>query len=425
MKIKSKYTYFFLLILLLLPFIQESLSLFKLEPLTGAISSPELTKFQKQEWIEGTYQQKKDEENNQTFGFRSTFIRVHNQINFSLFKKVSAKGVIVGLNNCLYEENYITAWNGSDYLGDEKIDSLSTKLTFINQALKRQGKQLLILLAPGKGTFYPEYIPMKYRISTSKKTNYKEIANDLQEKGLNYIDFNKYFKDLKPKSPYILYPMHGIHWSGYGMCLAIDTILKRIEQIRGTKINKCYWDTIKFDKPRYSDNDIETGLNLLLSLNKEKLAYPNIKYQNSSDAEKPSILTIGDSFYWGLLNLHFQDPFSKSSFWYYNREAYESGSSSVIDVAQIDLQKKINETDIIIIISTDANLPKLGWGFIDNLYNLLSGKNSAFTKDQINSVINSIRTDQKWMEQIKDKAKQRNITIDSMLVLDAIWMLKH
>lgn len=424
MKIKLKHTYFILLIILFLPYLQEKFMLFKLEPLTGAINTPEQVQFRGKEWFDAIYQQKKDEENNQTFGFRSTFIRIHNQINFSLFKKVSANGVIVGLDNCLYEENYIRAWNGSDYIGDKKIDSLSSKLTYIDEELKKRGKQLLIILAPGKGTFYPEYIPVKYRRPKSEKTNYKEIVTNLHNKGINYIDFNQYFNNLKSKSPYILYPKHGIHWSNYGMCLAIDTILKRIEQIKGTKINKCYWDTIKYDKPRFSDNDIEKGLNLLFSFKNEKLAYPNIKYQKLPNVEKPSLLTIGDSFYWGLLNLHFQEPFSNSSFWYYNREAYEAGNETVIDVAQIDLEKKINETDIIMIISTDANLPKIGWGFIDNLYNLLAGRNNGFTKEEINGVVNFIKTDQKWMDQIKVKAKQRNISIDSMLVIDAIWMLK-
>jgi hypothetical protein len=54
----------------------------------------------------------------------------------------------------------------------------------------------------------------------------------------------------------------------------------------------------------------------------------------------------------------------------------------------------------------------------------LAGRNNGFTKEEINGVVNFIKTDQKWMDQIKVKAKQRNISIDSMLVIDAIWMLK-
>ena len=64
MKIKLKHTYFILLIILFLPYLQEKCMLFKLEPLTGAINTPEQVQFRGKEWFDAIYQQKKDEENN-------------------------------------------------------------------------------------------------------------------------------------------------------------------------------------------------------------------------------------------------------------------------------------------------------------------------------------------------------------------------
>jgi len=38
---------------------------------------------------------------------------------------------------------------------------------------------------------------------------------------------------------------------------------------------------------------------------------------------------------------------------------------------------------------------------------------------------NDIKTDKNWMTNIEKKAHEKNIPIDSMITLDAIWVLEH
>jgi hypothetical protein len=42
-------------------------------------------------WINGDYQREKEKYFNDQFGFRNDFVRLHNQIGYSLFKKMNAK----------------------------------------------------------------------------------------------------------------------------------------------------------------------------------------------------------------------------------------------------------------------------------------------------------------------------------------------
>lgn len=46
-------------------------------------------------------------------------------------------------------------------------------------------------------------------------------------------------------------------------------------------------------------------------------------------------------------------------------------------------------------------------------------------KDRLEDMINYIKTDKEWMKLIEQKAKENNVSIDSMIVLDAKWVLEN
>ena len=103
----------------------------KLEPLKGAIEYGKDTTFSIKSWLSEDYQHVKEKYINENFAFRSTFVRLHNQLQFSLFKVAFANGVIVGKDNYLYERNYIRAATGSDFIGK---DSIHKKVEYMKRA---------------------------------------------------------------------------------------------------------------------------------------------------------------------------------------------------------------------------------------------------------------------------------------------------
>jgi hypothetical protein len=367
---KIRITLFLLLLLfLVLPFFQAKFHFINLTPLSGAINKPKKEYFSFKNWFTGDYQEKEEKYLNETFGFRNLFIRINNQVAFNLFNKAKANGVIIGKNYYLYEVNYIKAYYGEDFIGVDSITHRIRKLKFLQDTLAKLNKNIIIVFAAGKGSFYPEYFPKKY-IREKGKTNYEYHVKLAKELGLNYIDFNKYFIENKNTSKYPLYPQYGIHWSFYGMCLVTDSLIHYIEKIRKIDIPNLFWNGFEWADAKEGDYDIADGMNLMFKLKSFKMAYPSVQIQSDSGKTKPSVLVVSDSFYWGLFNLGISNAFSNSHFWFYNQQIYPDSYQSLKVTSQVNLREEIDKHDVIILMATEASLPNLGWGFIENMYNL-------------------------------------------------------
>lgn len=420
---------FTILVILIIPFFQAKFNIVNLTPLKGAITEPVKKYFKVKEWFSGIYQEHKEKYLNETFGFRSLFIRVNNQIAFTLFNKAKANGVIIGKNNYLFEENYIKAYYGTDYIGYDSIKQRMQGLKYIQDTLTKLNKNIILVFAAGKGSFYPEYFPENYKIE-KKITNYEVHVEQAQQQGISYIDFNKYFLENKNKSQYPLYPQYGIHWSYYGMCLAADSIIRFIENTRNIDMPNLYWDQIEIAQPKKSDYDIADGMNIIFKFKTFNMAYPQIKIQSDSAKTKPSVLVISDSYYWGMFNFGISNAFTNSHFWFYNKQIYPDSYQSPIETSQINLKDEIAKHDVIIIMATEATLPNFGWGFIENTYNLFKGvktktKFDAEFQTKIINLRNHIKTDKNWMKKIEKKAALNKVSVDSMITLDAIWLIQH
>lgn len=420
---------FIILVVLIAPFFQAKFNIIKLTPLKGAITEPEKKYFNVKEWFSGNYQEQEEKYLNETFGFRSLFIKINNQIAFTLFNQAKANGVIIGKKNYLFEENYIKAYYGDDYIGYDSIKHRMQYLKYIQDTLTKLNKNIILVFAAGKGSFYPEYFPEKY-ITEKKRTNYETHVELAHQLGVSYIDFNKYFIENKSKTPNPLYPQYGIHWSYYGMCLAADSIVRFIENTRNIDLPNLYWNEIEIAQPKESDYDIADGMNILCKLKSFNMAYPKIQIQSDSGKTKPSVLVVSDSYYWGMFNFGISNAFTNSHFWFYNKQIYPDSYQSPIETSQIYLKDEIAKHDVIIIMATEATLPDFGWGFIENTYNFFKGIESTAEFDaefqtKILNLRNYIRTDKKWMEQIEKKAAINDVSVDSMITLDAIWQIQH
>lgn len=414
-------------ILLLIPWIQSVLNIAYEKPLSGAIKEPVETEFTFTGWFSGEFQSKHEEYINESFGFRNFFVRLNNQLAFNLFNKAKANGVIVGKDNYLYELNYLLAYSGKDFIGEDSIRQNIERLKFIQEELGKRNKTVLLVLAPGKASFYPEFIPDEY-LQTDSPTNYKIYAKLSNDFGINTIDFNSYFISQKESSEYPLYPKGGIHWSHYGMCMALDSIVHRLEKLRNENLTEIYWDNVRMDLPNEVDNDIANGMNLLFTPCKDSMAYPEIIIKEEDVAVRPSAVVIGDSFYWDMYNLTPRVFNENHHFWYYNKEGFPPEAGSPVNVDNLNFQQELEQHDIFMILCTEANLSRLGWGFIDRAYEALKDGSANEVPDfakKVEETKNYIRSDKKWMEVIVQKAKDQGISADSMLTLDAIWVVNE
>lgn len=363
-----------LMLLLFAPLIQKIHPFVDLKPLNGVfwpIAKPDSIQ---KNWFSGEYQKEYEGYFNENFGFRNWFVRLNNQNTYSLFDQVHCSNVIVGKNNQLFQDFYIDAYSGKDFVGITEIQEKCFKLKKIQDTLSNKGIHLMVLIAPSKANFFPEYIPEEYKEILDKKlpTNYQLFSAELKEKNINTIDFNRWYIEHKDKTDFPLYPQGGVHWSFYGAAFAADTLIENMKRISNEnyidiKINKGeIRDTIPIQ-----DRELTDGMNLIFPLPAYKTAFPNLEF-DTINRIKPNVLTISDSYFnnlneVGLFKYGFSDQSLNLESFYMSHSVY---TNSYLYVYLLDLKKEIESRKFVIIITTVPNLNKFGWGFIEKAYDL-------------------------------------------------------
>ncbi len=422
MEIKSKIFLLFMIgIFLWLPLIQFYTDYKDVEKLHGYFKIEDRPEFSVNSWLDNSFQDQYDKYFNQKFGFRDDLVRIHNQIDYILFKELNANGVIVGKNEYLYEQNYIKSYLGEDYLGKEKIKSTIKKMDSIYKVLKENQTEMLIIIAPGKGWFYPEFIP-DAMMHEQGPTNYEEYIEELSKTDIPYIDFNDLFIKMKDTSSIVLYPKTGIHWSQGSIPFVLDSIINKAESILNKDLPNII---VSYPPPRSAadkqDTDIEKSLNLILPLDIPKMTYPIMSYEKGEHLIKPKLIGVADSFFWQFVNNGIiKGPFSDVQFWYYYKQIHATELKNLF-IKDIDTKKELYDTDIVILMSTDANLYKFPFGFTNALE--YSKFDEAEKEKKIRNLMKYIKTDEKWLNNIKSKAERRGISIDSMLYIDAQYII--
>ena len=362
------YILVFVMLVICLPILQDLTHFTAVRPLSGAIEKIRSPEFTLASWFERDFQDKKEKYINQEFGLRNILVRLHNQLCYWIFDEAYAKWVVVGKSNYLYESGYIDSYYGKDFVGDEVINGQVHKLKFLQDTLKKLGKDLIVVITPGKASFFPEYIPNRFK-ADMKKTNYVSFVEHLNREDVDYLDFSPWFDKMKGQTPYPLYPQYGVHWSIYGSALAADSLLKYIEVRRNTDLPDLRF--AGYEQPdtlRSPDDDVYAGMNLLLPPRSYRMAYPVVEIKDDSLKSKPSAIVIADSYFWNIYNQKiFQKTFRDFKFWFYNQEVFPDHFQKQTLTSGLDLRKTIEKTDVIIILSRNSDVQRFGWGFIDSL----------------------------------------------------------
>ncbi|MCU0428760.1 MAG: hypothetical protein MUF42_02200 [Cytophagaceae bacterium] len=411
-----------ILVFIFVPILQQSSGLVPVEDLYGAYEKAKKPTCTLDSLYKGAYQNSIEKWCNENFGFRNTLVRFHNQLGFWLYKKSYTNNVTVGKEDYLFDISYINAYTGADYAGEEELRNRVSIAKKLQDSLRAHGIQLLFVLAPGKASFFPEYIPDKY-LNNRIPGNYETIRKLFLEKEINHIDFRKWFAEKKATSPYPLFPKCGIHWSVYGATLAADSMLRKIEQLTDTPLNRMTIDSIMVSNQlREVDQDVGKGMNLLWEINSYPMAYPVVSY--STLEKKLKVLTVADSYYWTMPLLDFKDKvFEKNNFLYYNKQLYVNNGGDPYSEEKINRARLILGHDVIIVMATDANLGAFGWNFFENTYNgLFDLKSKAGNRIPLPIAIlmNDVQYDPTLLKSAKEKSERLKIPLDSAIHLNAL-----
>jgi len=429
---KKRVLFIFIVLILFIPSIQQQFNIFPKNSLKGAYELKEKPELSVENWFEGNFQTKYQMYLNDHLGFRSFFVRIYNQMHYSFYNVAKANGVIVGKENYLFEENYIKAHLGTDFIGGKIISEKVFKLKKIKDTLATKGIDLVVMLAPGKGSYLPEYIPDSYFMNKSDSTNYKTYKKEILASDINLLDFNKWFIELNGSVEHKLFPKNGIHWSSYAQAMVTDSLFNYLN----TMTKPLCFQNLKFtgisksSEMRGQDQDIEDGMNLMFDISDNEMAYPEISVSKLKNNNEPKLLTIGDSYYWGIIKLaNSKGLLKKSSFWFYNKQVFPHSDSIDLRVEDIDIQSEIERNDVILLLATDANLYKFAFGFIDNVYDIyytkLEDRKSYKREQRILDYAKEMRDNHTERQKIKEKAIKKEVSFEEELRNNAkyrIWI---
>ena len=116
---------------LFFPVAQQHFQWFSVTRLRGAYYPAFDATFGFKNWFSGHYQTQKEKYLNENFGCRNLAVRLHNQIDFSLFSKVNAKQFVIGKEGCIYAYGYLDAYSGRDFVGADSIARRMQRLKFV------------------------------------------------------------------------------------------------------------------------------------------------------------------------------------------------------------------------------------------------------------------------------------------------------
>lgn len=410
---------------LLLSFVKEN----NKPNLVGLVISDDKPVFSWSDWFHGVYQEEMDDYNGDHWSLKEISVRLNNQFYYKAFNQIRVNNFVIGKEDYIFSEGYIFSAYGDDVMEEKKVNSLLEKAKVIQDTLKAKGIDLLLVYAPGKGMGCREFIEDKYKHEFTK-TNASVFVEKSKELGLNYLDLYSYFEKLKPLSAYPLFPKFGHHWSYYGECLAVDTIIKHIEFLHHVDLPAFIMDSIEVvDTARSRDADVLKSMNLYDNPSqKMKLAYPNILFENDSLKNRTKVLTISDSYWYGPVYMGVpRNCFAGGEFWYYNNRVVPTRvAGEKTEVWELDLKKEVESNQVIMLLYSDGNLGSFGNNFIPDVYEMYTSPTTFKIRNEANKQI------QVYAKQIREipgllkkstlKSKELQVPLDSAIKLDAMRM---
>lgn len=410
----------FIVLVLCASTLQQQMDLIHSHKLAGAYTPAPEPVFSDSTWFDGSYQAQKTVRLKERVGFHDDFVRLYNQIDFSLFGLSHAYGIVVGKEKYLYYVESIFNHSGKNRLSPAYYPMAVQAYKELQQYLMDQyGIPLIWVIAPNKADFFPEYIPDRYLRDQQKETKYSSYVKYLEYAQADYIDFNNYFLLMKDTSSYNLYPKNGSHWSSFGAVLAFDSLSRWLQQGYTMKMGKRILDTIISSQELNDDHgDLSRTMNLIWEPSHPSMDYATYYYDVVDSTERPNVLFVGDSFFWqwyypGIIG----NNFNRFQFWYYNQGVYPGSFTKYQNAYTFDLLQEIQKYDVIILLQTAGGYMNIGHGFVERAYC------EFFYKEKFDTYINQIKSSPEWYGLIQQKSIDKGLPVETLLCQEATYCL--
>lgn len=431
---KRKGLYIILLVLtmalLLLPALQKRSNWFKQKPLNGVTVAVEQPGLNWHTFINGSFQQQEEQYLSEHLGFRESLIRLYNQVTWSLFRSCPNSDIWVGHDNWIFNKYMIRHRDGQTLYefgeNNEKVMDMmnhnALMLIQLQELLEEYGVTLFVCLAPGKDVICGEHMPPPQSYDRPSGVKAFEFLPPIFDSlGVNYLNFNSYYLQIKDTVSYPLYLKSSFHWSNLAACYAADTLIHYMEAVSGKNLHNLIFSEPYQAVTRDPDGDLEQLMNLFWSLEGNEGTYVDVSTDDDSTAMKPRWLIVGDSYFWQWqYNLPWDGLVESNHYWYYNNTVFNDPDHD--NVSQVDMLNELLTSDFVMLLYSPMNVYELNRRFLTQAlicFYFEEGK----VQEQLEKIKQDIRNVPEWYANIEQQAQANGQEVEAALNDNASYML--
>jgi len=247
---------------------------------------------------------------------------------------------------------------------DEKIGSIQSKLFRLHSRLSERGIVLLLVIVPDKPTLYPEIVPPQIERQAGE-TRLNRLLSYIDENGPNVVvDLRTMRQDAD--LPYEVFSKTDSHWNDYGMFVAYQAIMKKVEE--SYSVEPYTIDDFDFSYGEPGVLDLVNNIGSVSLLESPVVAMPKFQYPASfrmldvnnrrilmswvDDDRLPRLLMYHDSFGFPLarwLSMNFRETisiphYSGGAIWTLNWIEQTSPDIVIIEIAE----RYLHDLDILL-----------------------------------------------------------------------------
>ena len=368
--------------------IQQQTGLFKFKELSGVVDSNPKPEWTWHNLIGSSLQDSTEAYLQQNFGFREPLTRFYNQTEWALFRYSQVaedQRIIITRDNWIFEpwnvEEYYQS-HAYQYANDstemvEKLEAEAQRLLKVQELLEPYNTHLFVALLPGKELVCSEHMPENPGYFKGKTiTAYDFYRTRFKELGVNHIDLGEWFVQMKDTVSYPLFPQTGTHWSNLAAIHSADTLIRYMEWLSDTNMVNITMGDV-YQRTLKPDADLESLMNLIWPIQKAPNYLTTACYDFDTTAWRPRLITIGDSFYWNILNYTpVWAVFESVPYWYYFSTVY-FGCNDLLetrDINDLDVLQEVIDADFVMLSYSTVALYKMSNGFSERLLKELEQK---------------------------------------------------
>ena len=352
-------------------------------PLYGHFEAHDRPDFSKHSYGARDYQKDFEAWLNSHINFRGFYIRLYNQIQFSLFK-MTTQTPIIGKNDDIFFIEYLTIECnfGSTSFGSTRYDFSNSKnyknlkeyvrhLENVQNKLQKIGKQFLFYTTPSKATQHFNNIPLKYRLKKQSDyiTPYYYLKELLSNTSINYIDSRDFLSTDGTPDFYNT----GIHWARPIEQRVSQAIVENLSERSNKKLPRIVLGELKSsDLPIKRDADV---YNLVNMIQNPHGAYYEYEAQVKAECESlPNFLIQGGSFAEGFYVFDYAGYTKQSYKFFYGRELRNNdGTKTEIKKwKEMPFEEILDNVDYVIVELNESVIHKFSNGFVKYLDSFLN-----------------------------------------------------